>query len=412
MLEEISPGTLINNRYQIQRLLGQGGFGRTYLAADTQRFGDYCVLKEFVPANTQEHILLKSRELFEREAKILHQIHHPQIPKFLAWLTEKQRIFIVEEYIEGSTYSQQLGDRLLAKRKPFSEAEVIRWLLDLLPVLDYLHKHNIIHRDISLDNVMLSRKLSKPVLIDFGVVKQKVTQMLAADSSNFLHSVAGSVVGKMGYSPPEQIRMGHCYPCSDLYALGVCAIVLITGKPPRSLIDHSFQWQWRSYVKISDSLAQILEKMLADRPAERYQSAREVLNLLQSQSLSGNMNVSESHQKVRIYPDPVNELGLPKTGQFEKTKQLSRKSQAPRQNLETGTQFQAENTTSINPDFLEYCLRELTSFVGPFASFVLEDTLSQNPEMTPEELIEALVEKIPYQQRAQEFRKRIQIPRE
>lgn len=122
----------------------------------------------------------------------------------------------------------------------------------------------------------------------------------------------------MGYSPPEQIRMGHCYPCSDLYALGVCAIVLITGKPPRSLIDHSFQWQWRSYVKISDSLAQILEKMLADRPAERYQSAREVLNLLQSQSLSGNMNVSESHQKVRIYPDPVNELGLPKLDSLKK----------------------------------------------------------------------------------------------
>ncbi|MGH8001287.1 MAG: protein kinase domain-containing protein [Brasilonema sp.] len=411
MLEEISPGTLINNRYQIQRLLGQGGFGRTYLAADTQRFEDYCVLKEFVPANTAEHILLKSRELFEREAKILYQINHPQIPKFLAWLTEKQRIFIVEEYVEGSTYAQLLGNRLLAKRKPFSEAEVIRWLLDLLPVLDYLHQHNIIHRDISLDNVMLSRKLSKPVLIDFGVVKQKVTQMLAANSSNASYSVAGSVVGKMGYSPPEQIRMGHCYPCSDLYALAVCAIVLITGKPPRLLLDKSFQWEWRSYVKVSDFLAQILEKMLADKPANRYQSAKEVLNLLQSQSLSGSMDVSESHQKVRFYPDSVNELELSESGQFEETKHLSQKSQEPRQDLETETQVKAENTTSINPDFLEYCLRELTSFVGPFASFVLEDTLAQNPEITPEELIEALVEKIPYQQRAQEFRKRIQIPR-
>ncbi|WP_248277796.1 serine/threonine-protein kinase [Brasilonema sp. UFV-L1] len=408
MLAEINPGTLINNRYQIQKLLGQGGFGITYLAADTQRFGDYCVLKEFVPTNTQEHILLKSRELFEREAKILYQINHPQIPKFLAWLTEKERIFIVEEYIEGSTYSQQLNARLVAKKKPFSEAEVIRWLLDLLPVLDYLHQHNIIHRDISLDNVMLSRKLSKPILIDFGIVKQKVTQILAADSSNVLHSVAGSVVGKMGYSPPEQIRMGYCYPCSDLYALAVCAIVLITGKPPRLLLNQSFQWEWLSYVKVSDSLAQILEKMLADKPSERYQSAREVLNLLQLQSLSGSMDLSESHQKVQIYPDSVNQLEFSKTGYFEETKQLSRKSQDPRQKLQTKTLFPVESTTSINPDFLEYCLRELTSFIGPFASFVFEETLTQNPEMTPEELIEALVEEIPYQQRAQEFRKRIQ----
>ncbi|MBW4631149.1 MAG: serine/threonine protein kinase [Iphinoe sp. HA4291-MV1] len=396
MLAEIKSGTLIYNRYQIQRLLGQGGFGRTYLALDTQRFEDLCVLKEFVPTNTAEHVLLKSRELFEREAKILYQISHPQIPKFLAWLTEKQRIFIVEEYIEGNTYSQLLRDRLSKQGKPFSETEVIQWLLDLLPVLDYLHQCNIIHRDISLDNVMLSRKLSKPVLIDFGVVKQKVTQILAANSSNALHSVAGSVVGKMGYSPPEQIRMGRCYPCSDLYALGVCAIVLITGKTPRSLQNDSFEWKWRSYANVSDSLTQILEKNLAEKPADRYQSAREVLNLLQSQSLSSSMGVSESRQKVRIFPNPINNnLELPETTPPSKTE----------------TQFKSKNITSINPEFLEYCQRELTSFVGPFASFVLEDTLAQNPQITPEQLIEALVEKIPHKQRAQEFRKRIHIPR-
>lgn len=411
MLPELNPGTSINSRYQIQRLLGQGGFGRTYLAVDTQRFGDYCVLKEFVPANTAEPILLKSRELFEREAKILYQLNHPQIPKFLAWLTEKQRIFIVEEYIEGDSYSRVLSDRLSTQKKPFSETEVIQWLLELLPVLEYIHKHNIIHRDISPDNVMLSRKLSKPVLIDFGVVKQKVTQILAGDSSNPHHSVAGSVVGKMGYSPPEQIRMGRCYPCSDLYALAVCAIVLMTGKMPRLLLDQSFQWQWKSYVKVSEFFTQILDRMLAERPVDRYQSAREVLNLL-SQSLSGGLNVTSSHQNVRIHPDSVNKVGLPETKLPEEAKESSGKLQKPIPNTEKANEFQTESTTNIKPEFVEYCRRELTTFVGPFASFVLEDTLNKNPQITPEELIEALVEKIPYQQRAQEFKKRINLPRD
>ncbi|MBP5977761.1 serine/threonine protein kinase [Brasilonema sp. CT11] len=411
MLPELNPGTSINSRYQIQRLLGQGGFGRTYLAVDTQRFGDYCVLKEFVPANTAEAVLIKSRELFEREAKTLYQLNHPQIPKFLAWLTEKERIFIVQEYVEGDSYSQLLRERLSTKRKPFSEAEVIQWLLDLLPVLEYIHQRNIIHRDISPDNVMFSHKLSKPVLIDFGIVKQKFTQILAGDSSNSSHSVAGSVVGKVGYSPVEQIRMGRCYPCSDLYALGVSAIVLLTGKMPRLLIDQSFQWQWKSYVKVSDFLTQILDKMLEERPADRYQSAREILNLFQSQGLSGSINVTQSPQNVRIHPHPAQELELPETKLSEETKQFHQKSQQPRQNTTKANEFQAENTTSIKPEFVEYCRRELTSFVGPFASFVLEDTLNKNPEITPEQLVEVLVEKIPDQRRAQEFKKRLNPPR-
>lgn len=413
MLAEINPGTLINNRYSVQRLLGQGGFGRTYLAFDTQRFGDMCVLKEFVPINTAEHIVVKSRELFEREAKILYQIDHAQIPKFLAWLTDKQRLFIVEEYIEGNTYSQLLGDRLSCQGKPFSEAEVIQWLLDLLPVLDYLHQRNIIHRDISLDNVMLSHKLSKPVLIDFGVVKQKVTQILAtesSDSSNAWHSVPGSVVGKVGYSPPEQIRMGRCYPCSDLYALGVCAVVLLTGKTPRSLLDGSFNWQWRSYVNVSDSLAQILEKILAEKPADRYQSAREIFNLLESPILPGSMGVSVSHQKVRIYPDSVNEVELPENIQPQQTKQWNQQSQQPRQNTETATQFPAEKPAHINQEFLEYCQQKLTSFVGPVASELLRNTLGQAPQITPKELVEKLAAAIPHPQRAQKFRNSIQIP--
>ncbi|NJM72029.1 MAG: serine/threonine protein kinase [Scytonema sp. RU_4_4] len=391
MIAQINPGTLINNRYLIEKILGQGGFGRTYLAFDTQRFGEACVLKEFVPATTKEEIIRKSRELFEREAKVLHQIEHPQIPKFLACLTENQRLFIVQEYIDGKTYSQILSERLSGKGRPFSETEARAWLLDMLPVLEYIHERKIIHRDISLDNVMLPQKQSKPVLIDFGVVKEKLTQVLSAQSPH-QYSLQGSVVGKIGYSPPEQLRLGHCYPSSDIYALAVSALVLLTGKMPYLLIDNSLKWQWRSYVKISDSFARILEKMLAESPTERYQSAKEVLvelNNNQSPLLLGGIVSSQLPTTIQIHAH---------------TSQEQEKQSEINNNLHTQT------PVSIEPEFLEFVGRELTSFIGPFASVLVKHTLKQSPNIEQKEFIEALAEAIPDAQRAQDFRNRIQLP--
>jgi serine/threonine-protein kinase len=280
MISEIEPKTLIHSRYQIHKFLGKGGFGRTYLAFDNERFNEACVLKEFVPTTSKEENLRKCKELFEREAKVLYQIQHPQIPKFLAWFTDNQRIFIVQEYIDGKTYSEILSDRIAQKGEPFSEIEVRTWLMDVLPVLEYLHERKIIHRDISLENIMLPHNQSKPVLIDFGVVQENCTQIMSPDSLNFYNSIRKSVVGKIGYSPPEQLRLGQSYPSSDLYALGVCAVVLLTGKMPHSLLDESLNWQWRSQVNISEDFALILEKMLAEVPNARFDSAKEILFLL------------------------------------------------------------------------------------------------------------------------------------
>jgi serine/threonine-protein kinase len=117
-----------------------------------------------------------------------------------------------------------------------------------------------------------------------------------------------------------------------------------------------------------------------------------------------------SHQKIQIYPDPVNELELPETIQPEKIKHSNQQSQKPRQNTETATPFQEEKPTNINPDFLEYCQRELTSFVGPFASVLIKKTLDQTPQMTPRELVEKLAAAIPHAQRAHDFKNNIRIP--
>jgi serine/threonine protein kinase len=295
MIALIPPATLINNRYLINKFLGEGGSGRTYLASDNYRFGESCVLKEFVPKTAQEEKLYKIKMLFEREAKVLHQIQHPQIPKFLAWFNDNKRTFIVQEYIDGKTYSQILSERLAENGQPFSEIEVRTWLIEILPVLEYLHKRKIVHRDISLDNVMLRHNQSKPILIDFGVVQENSTEVLPVDSLNSYNSICDSIVGKIGYSPPEQLRLGYSYPSSDIYALAVCAVVLLTGKIPYFLIDEYLDLQWRSLVEISDGFANILEKMLHKVPAMRYHSASEIILELNNLHLA---KVQSHHQNL------------------------------------------------------------------------------------------------------------------
>jgi serine/threonine protein kinase len=381
---EIPHGTVIGKRYQIEKVLGQGGFGRTYLVFDAYRFSEPCVLKEFVPTGTDGYVLQKSRELFYREATILRKIDHQQIPKLLACFEEDERLFLVQDYVDGKTYSTLLTERL-SKGQAFSEAEVIQWLKDLLPVLDYIHRQKIVHRDIAPDNIMLPQNQSKPVLIDFGVVKEIITQIHA--SSGSMNPNPASLVGKIGYAPREQITIGECFPSSDLYALAVTAAVLLTGKRPNLLRDgYSLEWKWRSYVPVSDSLAQILHKMLADKPQDRYESAREVLD-----ALSGVTPLVEravSQYLGAAAPDDATAIVSP-----------VKPSPAPAP--------QAAGLTSLDPAFIERCLQELARCIGPVASFILEDTLTLLPQSSPQQFVEALAAEIPNSQKASEFRQRL-----
>jgi serine/threonine protein kinase len=277
---DLSPGTVVDRRYQIQHVLGRGGFGRTYLAIDQCRFNDLCVLKEFAPTSqTDATVNAKLRELFQREATTLHQLAHPQIPEFFSVFESDGRLFIAQEYINGQTYWSLLRDRQQSGES-FSELEIVQWLWDLLQLLDYLHGQNIIHRDISPDNIMLAKGRACPVLIDFGAVKQAAIWMQSAQSQEMQASVS---VGKSGYAPYEQLRLGQCSPRSDLYALAVTAVVLLTVRSPNQLIDpHSLAWQWQPWVDLKPGLVQILETMMAEKPQERYGTAQEVLAELRS----------------------------------------------------------------------------------------------------------------------------------
>lgn len=372
----LQPG-LINDRYHIERMLGRGGFGRTYLASDTYRFGDLCVLKQFAPANRAPAILQRSRELFEREAKVLYQINHPQIPKFLAWFTQADQLFIVEEFINGKTYLELLEERK-QRGSTFLEPEIIEWLKDLLPVLDYLHGINIIHRDISPGNVMLSHPGAKPVLIDFGVVKEVASQIWSQQMGSFQALPQASRVGKPGYSPREQMQFGQCYPCSDLYALGMTALVLLTGRNPQWLLEQRLvQPQWRTQVQISESLWQILDKMVAENPRDRYPTARAVLVALQSSSPSAAPGNASALATAPTVAPP--EMALP----------MAPLPAAP---------------PALNPEFLQHCRQELIRCIGPMADYILEDLLVQAPSVSAGQLIERLAAEIPDAQQAIQFK--------
>ncbi len=213
MQPALAIGALLQNRYRIVRLLGQGGFGRTYLTKDQGRFEEECVIKEFMPTTGGDRFSSKAAQLFQREAEILYQISHPQIPQFRASFEQDQRLFLVQDHIEGMTYREILNQR---PGQAFSETEVRAFLGQLLPVLAHIHAKGIIHRDISPDNIILRRSDQKPVLIDFGVVKEVVTRLQTGTTA-----VQATTVGKAGYAPSEQLQSGRAYTSSDMYALEV-----------------------------------------------------------------------------------------------------------------------------------------------------------------------------------------------
>jgi serine/threonine protein kinase len=279
MQPPIPLGTMLQKRYRVTKVLGQGGFGRTYLAQDTACFDEHCVLKEFTPNERGRDSLRKARELFQREAKALYEISHPQIPRFRANFEEAKRLFLVQEYAEGKTYAKILGERIRESRT-FTEQEAIAFLQNMLPVLENIHAQGIIHRDISPDNIICRESDKLPILIDFGVVKAGVQNLEAEGDVG----EQGTTVGKAGYAPNEQLQTGEAYANSDLYALAVTTVVMMTGRKPESLIDKSsMSWKWQQWLPtISPWFAKVLMRMMSYRPSNRYQSAKEVSQALRS----------------------------------------------------------------------------------------------------------------------------------
>jgi serine/threonine protein kinase len=284
----------LRNRFEIVKHLGSGGSGDTYLAIDLDLPGrPHCVVKHFQPKDSNPAILPIAKSLFDREAEVLYQLgnDHDQIPRLFAHFNEDGDFYLVQEFIDGHALAQEIvpGQRL-------SENAVLNLLKEILEVLSFVHQNNIIHRDIKPQNLMRRHSDQKIVLIDFGSIKK----------IGALGAGLTIAVGTPGYMPSEQAK-GKPRLCSDIYALGIIGIQALTGLIPEQLQEdpNTGEVLWRDQAQVSNVLADILDTMVRDRFSQRYQSASEAL-----QALNSNLVLSKSSEDDVIKQNVDNTYSL------------------------------------------------------------------------------------------------------
>ena len=320
--------SVLRGHYRIIKPIAQGGFGKTYLAEDSDKLNEYCVVKQLAPNVEGTWAQKKAVELFKQEARQLQELGgHSQIPSLYAYFEDKGYLYLVQQYIDG----ENLGSLLRRQQRNWTEKEIGQLLLELLPVLQFIHKKKVIHRDIKPENIICRSQVtaqsadrgsknerkstnsnsksnknrstssssrnskvtsnskqeqeqkaaSKFVLIDFGVAKQL---------SGTVMSRTGTNIGSGGYAPLEQMQSGKAHPASDLFSLGATCFHLLTGIEPLYLwTEEGYSWtkQWQKYLQtpITYQMEQILDKLLQKDLEQRYQSTEEVLKDFYSKRL-------------------------------------------------------------------------------------------------------------------------------
>ena len=282
---------LLNNRYRIIKTLGRGGFGETYLAVDKHMpSGRKCVLKQLKPIVKQPKMPPWMTERFQREAAILEELGDgsSQIPQLYAYFSEDDKFYLVQEWIEGLTLNQYWEQEGNLHRD-----EVRQILLQLLPVLEYVHSRHIIHRDIKPENIILRHGDKLPFLIDFGAVKEAIATEVNGNSD----STYSASIGTPGYMSSEQAAGRPIYS-SDLYSLGLTAIFLLTGLAPNELDTDPRNGEiiWRGHAANLDTkLADIIDRAIRFHPRDRFASAQEMLT-----ALNKNLVVSGAHNPTGV----------------------------------------------------------------------------------------------------------------
>jgi eukaryotic-like serine/threonine-protein kinase len=268
----LNPGEILHNRYLIVQLLGEGGFGQTYLAQDSNLDNRLCAIKTIpYPQSNNPEVLHQARLRFDLEVRTLSQLgQHPQIPQIFDRFEENENFYIVQEYIEGHTLSEELT---LGTQLP--EVQVIALIKDILEILEFVHKNNVIHRDIKPSN-LIRRTDGEIVLIDFGAVREIRT--LTVTSSG---KIATTTIGSPGYISPEQ-QFGNPGFYSDIYAVGIIGIQALTGVNPSNFNRDPQTCEIRWHYSKPDRIKKILDKMVRYHFKDRYQSVIEVLSALKN----------------------------------------------------------------------------------------------------------------------------------
>lgn len=269
------------------------------------------MIKQFQPSgNLNDTQLQRAQSLFEREAEVLEQLGraHPQIPDLFAFFeltvpnsqTQKDDKFfyLVQEYIDGQTLEETLQ-----QKGKFSEAEVLEVLKQTLKILEFVHENGSIHRDIKPSNIILHPN-GRLYLLDFGAVKYVTKVVANTQSSTGIYSP--------GFAPPEQMSGGQIFPSSDLYALAITSVMLLTGKHPHDLFDtYNNAWTWKNHAQVSPLLTNLLDRMLLPAPSDRFQSATEVLAVLNPPPVPAPVSVPASPPVSPSTPSLWQRLTLP-----------------------------------------------------------------------------------------------------
>lgn len=265
---------LFRQRYAILRILGRGGFGVTFLARNVTLPGHpLCVIKQLCPKVSSPRSWQRAKERFEKEAKTLGQLgNHSQIPMLLDYFEMDSDFFLVQEYVRGSTLTREVR-----RKGALSETAVKQFLQEILPVLQYVHKNHVIHRDIKPHNLLRCDDDGRLVLIDFGAVREELAK--AGELRD--KTATTNFVGTMGFAPPEQFSLRPVYS-SDIYALGVTCLYLLSGKAPLEFDydPRTSEICWQKQLTVSEHFTQILNKMLKVSIKERFKSASEVMTAL------------------------------------------------------------------------------------------------------------------------------------
>jgi serine/threonine protein kinase len=243
----LESGTVLQNRYHIERLLGGGGMGMVYLARDQRLANRPCAIKEMVDHFIDQAQRIEANEYFAREADTLAQLKHQAIPAITDRFDDQNRHYLVMEYVEG----RDLEAEIAARGNPLPEGLVIDIARQLCDVLAYLHGliPPIIYRDMKPSNVMLTPK-GRVVLIDFGIARL------------FKAARKGTMIGTLGFAPPEQYQ-GQVDPRSDIYSLGATLHFVLTGRDPEKFPPFSFPKVRELLPQVSANLAGAIDAALA-----------------------------------------------------------------------------------------------------------------------------------------------------
>lgn len=295
---------IIGNSFRLVKELSSGGFGETFLAEDL-RFPDLpkCVVKQLKPQSNDAKIVELAARLFEQEAKILYQLgEHSQIPTLIAHFEENGEFYLVQEFIKGETFAEELENGRI-----YNQKEVIEITTQLLEVLSFVHSKDVIHRDVKPSNLIRRKHDGKIFLIDFGAVKQVRNQFISPQNPHKQNTIA---IGSDGFMPMEQLA-GNPQFSSDIYAVGMFAVQLLTKSHPTQLrqSQRTGEWIWQDKTSVNPHFAEFLNKMIRIDYRQRFLDAINAYNYLRKLGLNLTNNS----------PVLLNQSEIPQVPNFKQT---------------------------------------------------------------------------------------------